>query len=304
MLFLVDRLELEDQAKKAFVALLSADFQTVIYKESRDDWQRAEIVTSPCNRCSSTTNTSDSSRRPTSIWSSPTEAHRSIGGNARAVFDYFIGWLGLTATPRDYLKRFDRSNPTTRDPREAERRLLLDTYRTFGCENSQPTFRYSLLDGVKDGYLINPRWWTREPEITTELLSKKASSSPPTTPAKISSGPTSSANSKNASSRTPPTSCSARPSSKTLRDPVSGEVGKSIVFAVSQNHAAKLAQILNQMADHLFPGKYQSDFAVQVTSQVPDAQQFTINFTNNNLLGSVTNPPYRPARQGCVSPSA
>ena len=26
-----------------------------------------------------------------------------------------------------------------------------------------------------------------------------------------------------------------------LRDPVSGEIGKSIVFAVSQNHAAKLA---------------------------------------------------------------
>lgn len=36
----------------------------------------------------------------------------------------------------------------------------------------------------------------------------------------------------------------------------------------------------------MFPGRYQSDFAVQVTSLVPDAQQFTINFTNNNLLGS------------------
>src|SRR5208283_288885 len=71
-----------------------------------------------------------------------------------------------------------------------------------------------------------------------------------------------------------------------LRDPVSGEVGKSIIFAVSQNHAAKIAEILNQMADRMFPGKYQSDFAVQVTSQIPDAQQFTINFTNNNLLGS------------------
>ena len=35
----------------------------------------------------------------------------------------------------------------------------------------------------------------------------------------------------------------------------------------------------------MFPGKYQSDFAVQVTSQVPGAQQFTINFANNNLLG-------------------
>ncbi len=71
-----------------------------------------------------------------------------------------------------------------------------------------------------------------------------------------------------------------------LRDPVTGEIGKSIIFAVSQNHAAKLAQVLNQMADRMFPGKYQSDFALQVTSEIPDAQQFTINFTNNNLLGS------------------
>jgi len=71
-----------------------------------------------------------------------------------------------------------------------------------------------------------------------------------------------------------------------LRDPVSGEIGKSIIFAVSQNHAAKLAQVLNQMADRMFPGKYQSDFAVQVTSTITDAQLFTINFSNNNLLGS------------------
>ena len=73
---------------------------------------------------------------------------------------------------------------------------------------------------------------------------------------------------------------------KTLRDPVSGEIGKSIILCVSQTHGGKLAQILNEMADHMFPGKYQSDFAVQVTSKITDAQQFTINFTNNNLLGS------------------
>src|ERR1019366_7104763 len=46
VLFLVDRLELEDQAKKAFAALLAADYQTVIFKENRDDWRRAEIVVS------------------------------------------------------------------------------------------------------------------------------------------------------------------------------------------------------------------------------------------------------------------
>ncbi len=71
-----------------------------------------------------------------------------------------------------------------------------------------------------------------------------------------------------------------------LRDPISGEIGKSIVFAVSQNHAANLTQVLNELADRMFPGKYQSDFAVQVTSLVPKAQQFTINFANNNLMGS------------------
>jgi type I restriction enzyme R subunit len=45
---------------------------------------------------------------------------------------------------------------------------------------------------------------------------------------------------------------------------------------------------LNELADKLFPGKYNSDFALQITSNVQDAQQFTINFTDtsNNLSGN------------------
>jgi type I restriction enzyme R subunit len=72
-----------------------------------------------------------------------------------------------------------------------------------------------------------------------------------------------------------------------MRDPISGEIGKSIVFCVSQNHASKITQILNEFADKLFPGKYNSDFALQVTSNIQDSQQFTINFTDtsNNLSG-------------------
>jgi len=46
VLFLVDRLELEDQAWKNFVRYLKNDFRTVIYKENRDDWRKAEIVVS------------------------------------------------------------------------------------------------------------------------------------------------------------------------------------------------------------------------------------------------------------------
>jgi type I restriction enzyme, R subunit len=289
VLFLVDRLELEEQARKAFVALLSADFQTVIYKENRDDWRRAEIVV--------TTVQSLLFNNKYQRLFSPTdfdlvisdEAHRSIGGNARAVFDYFIGYkLGLTATPRDYLRRFDNTNPSTRDPREAERRLLLDTYRTFGCENSQPTFRYSLLDGVKDGYLINPTVVDARTEITTELLSEEGfvvSFKDDTGEDREEAFKQREFEKRFFADATNQLFCKTF-LENALRDPVSGEIGKSIIFAVSQNHAAKLAQILNQMADRMFPGKYQSDFAVQVTSQVPDAHQFTINFSNNNLLGS------------------
>ena len=289
VLFLVDRLELEDQAKKAFTALLSADFQTVIYKETRDDWRRAEIVV--------TTVQSLLFNNKYQRLFSPTdfdlvisdEAHRSIGGNARAVFEYFIGYkLGLTATPRDYVKRFHKGATTTRDPREAERRLLLDTYRTFGCEGSQPTFRYSLLEGVKEGYLVSPTVVDARTEITTELLSEDGFV--------VSFTDDAGEDQQEAfkqrefekrfyADATNQVLCKTF-LENALRDPVSGEIGKSIIYSVSQNHAAKLAQILNQMADRMFPGKYQSDFAVQVTSQVPDAQQFTINFSNNNLLGS------------------
>ncbi len=289
VLFLVDRLELEEQARKAFAGLLAADFQTVIYKEKRDDWRQAEIVVS-------TVQSLLFNNKYQQLFS-PTdfdlvisdEAHRSIGGNARAVFDYFVGCkLGLTATPRDYVRGFDQTKRTTRDPREAERRLLLDTYRTFGCESGQPTFRYSLLDGVRDGFLINPIVVDARTEVTTQLLSEEGFV--------VSFTDGNGEDQQEAykqrefekrfySEATNQLFCKTF-LENALRDPVSREIGKSIIFAVSQNHAAKLTQILNQMADRMFPGKYHSDFAVQVTSQIPDAQQFTINFANNNLLGS------------------
>jgi len=300
VLFLVDRLELEDQAKKTFTMLLSADFQTVVYKETRDDWRRAEIVV--------TTVQSLLFNNKYQQLFSPTdfdlvisdESHRSIGGNARAVFDYFIGYkLGLTATPRDYLRRFDKTNPSTRDPREAERRLLLDTYRTFGCENSQPTYRYSLLDGVKEGYLISPTVVDARTEITTELLSDQGfvvSFTDETGEDREEAFKQREFEKRFFANATNHLFCKTF-LENALRDPVSGEIGKSIIFTVSQKHAAKLAQILNQMADRMFPGKYQSDFAVQVTSQIADAQQFSINFSNNNLLGSANFvPTYRTSK--------
>lgn len=289
ILFLVDRLELEIQAEKQFNKILRNDYKTVIYKENRDDWRSAEIVV--------TTVQSLLFNNKYQRLFSPTdfdlvisdEAHRSIGGNARAVFDYFVGYkLGLTATPRDYLKKVEHQEARAKDPREYERRLMLDTYRTFGCNDGQPTYRYSLLDGVKEGFLINPIVVDARSDITTQLLSDEGY---------VSEIQDEEGNSSEESftqrefekrffsEATNQLFCKTF-LENALRDPISGEIGKSIVFAVSQSHAAKLAQILNLIADRMFPGKYQSDFAVQVTSQVDGAQQHTINFTNNNLLGS------------------
>ena len=285
VLFLVDRLELEDQAaSKSFVPYLANDFDAVIYKEKREDWRRAHIVVT-------TVQSLLFNNKYQSLFS-PTdfdlvvsdEAHRSISGNARAVFDYFVGYkLGLTATPRDYLR-----GPHLRDLREVERRLLLDTYRTFGCESGEPTFRYSLLDGVRDGYLVNPRVVDARTEVTTQLLADEGFV--------VSFTDDEGEQQEEAFKRcdfereffseaTNAVFCRTF-LENALRDPISGEIGKSIVFAVSQEHAAKLTQFFNEIADRMFPGQYQSDFAVQVTSHVMDAQQFAVNFANNNLLGA------------------
>jgi Type I site-specific restriction-modification system, R (restriction) subunit and related helicases len=306
VLFLVDRLELEDQAKKAFGKILANDYKAIVYKENKDDWRYAEIVITTVQSLL-INNKYQQKFSPTDFdLVISDEAHRSIGGNARAVFDYFIGYkLGLTATPRDYLKQFDKAKSKTKDPRESERRLMLDTYRTFGCENSQPTFCYSLLDGVKDGYLISPTVVDARSEITTQLLSKDGF----IVEFQDEQGEDCEKSFKlrqfEKSFFSPATNqlfCKTF-LENALRDPISGEIGKSIIFAVSQHHAVKLVQILNEMADKIFPSKYQSDFAVQVTSEISDAQQFTINFVNNNLLGSANFlPTYRTSKaRVCVT---
>ena len=288
ILFLVDRLELEDQADKAFKEYLRTDYKCSIYKENRDDWRQAEIVVS-------TVQSFLFKNKYKRIFS-PTdfdlvisdEAHRSIGGNSRAVFEYFIGYkLGLTATPKDYLKKIDAGELSEKDPRELERRMLLDTYTTFGCEDGKPTYQYSLLHGVKDGFLVNPCVVDARTEITTQLLSDEGYTVEITDDDGEETSTTFSQRDfekKLFSDNTNRIFCKTF-LENAYRDPISGEIGKSILFCVSQNHAAKITQILNEFADKMFPNKYQSDFAMQVTSWIPDAQQLTINFTNNRLSG-------------------
>jgi len=293
ILFLVDRLELEKQAERNFRDYLANDgIQTVIYKQRRRDWKQAQVVV--------TTIQSLAARNRFLTEFAPTdfqliisdEAHRTISGNNRAIFEYFVGAkLGLTATPKDYLKGIgdkDRQN----DPREYERRLLLDTYRTFGCDDGRPTFRYSLTQAVQHEppYLVNPTTFDARTEITTQMLSDEGYAI--TVPASEEGEETELVFGKKDYERK---FFSDETNLSFVRcfldnakcDPLTAEIGKTIFFAVSRRHATKLAAVLNEEATRLWPNEYGagSTFALQVTSDIPGAQQMTIDFANNNLSG-------------------
>lgn len=292
VLFLVDRLELENQAKKSFVEYLKNDYKAVIFKENVEDWRKAEIVVSTVQTLLFN-NKYRRIFRPTDFdLIISDEAHRSINGNSRAVFEYFLGFkLGLTATPKDYIKNVDVGGLQSKDPRAWEKRQLLDTYKTFGCETGEPTYRYSLIDGVNDPdgpYLINPIVVDARTEITTQLLSDEGyvviTNKEDETEEQYF---TRDFEKKFFSDETNRMFCKTFLENAKL-DPLTGEIGKTILFAVSRNHAAKITQILNEFAELIFPGKYNSDFAMQITSDIPNAHQYTINFQNNNLSGKTT----------------
>lgn len=298
VLFLVDRVELEDQSYKAFRQYLGRDYTCVIYKEARDSWQRAQVVVSTIQ----TFMAGDRYKKefsPTDFeFVISDEAHRSIGGNSRAVFEYFVGYkLGLTATPKDYLRGFDGEDSDTQ--REFERRQLLDTYKTFGCDSGSPTYRYDLLKGVQDGFLINPVVVDARTEITTKLLSDDGFAVHTTTEdgETIDQVFNERHYERNFFNEETNIAMAKAFIDNGLYDPVAEKVGvslfgKGIVFCVSQKHAARITNILNKLAFQKWPELYkESDFARQVTSQVSDAQQMTINFSNNRLGGQVPLPP-------------
>jgi type I restriction enzyme R subunit len=64
------------------------------------------------------------------------EAHRSLFKRFTEVIEYFDArMIGLTATPANFIDR--------------------DTFRLFGCDANVPTFLYDYPQAVKDGYLVD-----------------------------------------------------------------------------------------------------------------------------------------------------
>lgn len=135
VLFLADRIDLVNQAKKNYTKLLPD--MTVSSLRDNDVDTTARILFSTyqtmIGHLDKDNKTFSLGRFDLIIID---EAHRSVFGKYGAIFDYFDGLLlGLTATPRNEV---DRS-----------------TYELFGMEQGEPTDSYEYEEAVADGYL-NP----------------------------------------------------------------------------------------------------------------------------------------------------
>jgi type I restriction enzyme R subunit len=270
VLFIVDRIELAKQTMEDFSVVL-LEFKPVIFKSARRTGELlgASVVVA-------TIQSLMVDRRYRQEFTPfyfdlviNDEAHRSIYGDAREVVQFFQATrVGLTATPKAYLKNINVEALEAENPKALEARQLRDTYRYFGCEPGLPTYRYDIIDAVKDPegpFLCLPKIFDVRSDITTQALAE--------------SGWAVLVNEQEESFKiqdlerkifTPARNrvmCEAL-IKEAQRDPT-GTIGKSIVFAVNQTHATNLTKIFNEL---------QPGLAVTITSRIPNASAIAKEF--------------------------
>lgn len=271
VLFIVDRIELAKQTMEDFGVVLR-DYKPVIYKTARR--RPGELLGSSVVVATIQSLLVD--RRFRTEFTPfhfdlviNDEAHRSIYGDAREVVQFFQATrIGLTATPKAYLKNVDIERLGRENPKALEARELRDTYNYFGCEPGQPTYRYDIVDAVRDPegpFLCMPKIFDVRSDITTQALDEKGW-------AVVVNEQEENFKIQDLERKifTPHRNqlmCEAF-LKHAQRDP-SPVIGKSIIFAVNQTHATKLTKILNDL---------QPGLAVTITSRIPEASDIAKGF--------------------------
>jgi len=270
VLFIVDRIELAKQTMEDFAVVLP-EFKPVIFKTARRSGELlgASVVVA-------TIQSLMVDRRYRAEFTPfyfdlviNDEAHRSIYGDAREVVQFFQATrIGLTATPKAYLKNINVEALEAENPKALEARQLRDTYHYFGCKPGFPTYRYDIVDAVNDPegpFLCLPKIFDLRSDITTQALAD--------------SGWAVFVNEQEENFKiqdlerkifTPARNrlmCEAF-LKEAQKDP-SGIIGKSIIFAVNQTHATNLTKIFNDL---------QPNLAVTITSRVQDASSIAKEF--------------------------
>jgi type I restriction enzyme R subunit len=271
VLFIVDRIELAKQTLEDFNVIL-AEYKPVLYKTARR--RPGELLGSSV--VVATLQSLMVDRRYREEFTPfhfdlvvNDEAHRSIYGDAREVVQFFQATrIGLTATPRAYLKNVNVEELQKENPKALEIRLLRDTYNYFGCKPGFPTFRYDIIEAVKDPegpFLCLPKIIDLRSDITTKALDESGW-------AVVINEQEENFKIKDLERKifTPARNrvmCEAF-LKEAQRDPT-GIIGKSLVFAVNQDHATELTKIFNGL---------QPGIAVTITSRIPDSSSIAKEF--------------------------
>jgi type I restriction enzyme R subunit len=293
VLFLVDRIELADQAKQNLSSYLK-EYNVSIFREGKEQALQQQIVVATIQSLSTNQNYLTYFQQTDFDLLISDEAHRSIYGQNRAIFEYFDAVkIGLTATPKDYLKGTAPvdAEDNELDARELERRILLDTYETFGCKSGEPSFRFDLRDAVSHDppYLVNPVIFDKRSDKTNQMMSADGWKDI------FQDGETGESVEAIVKVKHLERTVFSHSLNKLMvhelvrsakRDPITGEIGKTLVYCISQAHASKITRLLNEYADSKLPNKYggmNGAFARQVTSNVEGSQELTKKFRNNQL---------------------
>lgn len=271
VLFIVDRIELAKQTMEDFGVVLR-EYKPAIFKTAR---RKAGELLGSCVVVATIQSLMVDRRFRTEF--TPfhfdlvinDEAHRSIYGDAREVVQFFQATrIGLTATPKAYLKNINVDALSQENPKALEARQLRDTYHYFGCEPGTPTYRYDIIDAVKDvegPFLCMPKIFDIRSDITTQALADKGW-------AVVINEQEENYKIQDLERKifTPERNlimCEAF-LKHAQRDPT-GAIGKSIIFAVNQNHATTLTKILNGI---------QPGLAITITSRIPDSSSYAKDF--------------------------
>ena len=271
VLFIVDRIELAKQTLEDFNVVL-AEFKPVLFKTARR--KPAELLGSSV--VVATIQSLMVDRRYRAEFTPfffdlvvNDEAHRSIYGDAREVVQFFQATrIGLTATPKAYLKNVNVEVLQAENPKALEARFLRDTYNYFGCEPGFPTFRYDIIDAVKDPegpFLCLPKILDLRSDITTKALEENGWAV--TVNEQEENFKIQDLERKIFTPNRNRVMCESF-LQEAQRDPTD-KIGKSIVFAVNQKHATEITKIFNAL---------QPGIAVTITSRVQDASSIAKEF--------------------------
>jgi type I restriction enzyme R subunit len=181
------------------------------------------------------------------------ECHRSIYGSWQAALAHFDALhIGLTATPAIYIER--------------------NTFQFYHCKDDTPDYSYPIQEAFQEGFLVPYKFATGITNLVSEGANVEDEHYDPSEFERKWTNESSNRLMMEEFDRL------AWQSYKELAPGQKKGPGKSVVFAISKHHAARLAHYLNQ----LHP-EHKGRYAEVITSDVADADDSIRRFKQEDL---------------------